>query len=364
MGSNSTAIDVVSEFRFAVIGTGGMAASMMSTFAQAGVGVTAVASRDHERAHRFASTFGIPIASKSLGALLQNNEVDAVYVANSNEEHARTAIAALEAGKAVLCEKPLAVSAAEAERVAEASRRTGNLCMEAIWTLFLPAYRRFIGLARTKTCGVPDHLFADFGYPIRQSASPSLFSPTGGVLLDRGIYLVALALKVLGPVERVDARLSLTAHGVDNHASLQLSHSGGSQSQLSASLTSLMSNTATLACSDGIVRLEAPLIGAETVSVQLMSAERITPPDPALPLRLRRRLVRRLHQIYPLRRLKRIIPEARREHLSYGKDQYLPQLKHFLDLMKMGANESGVVPMEFSLAIQRVIDQARADHKR
>ena len=100
-------VETLSRPRFAVIGTGGMAAAMMSTFAQAGVRVTAVASRDPQRSRQFASVFGIPTAG-NLDSLLCSTEVDVVYVANTAAEHATTAIAALEAGKAVLCEKPLA----------------------------------------------------------------------------------------------------------------------------------------------------------------------------------------------------------------------------------------------------------------
>ena len=200
-----------------------MAAAMMSTFAQAGVRVTAVASRDPERAVGSRAPSGSRPPVRILAPLLHSSEFDAVYIANASAEHATTAIAALEAGKAVLCEKPLALSANEAERVAEVARRTGKLCMEGIWTAFLPAYRRFLELARAKACGEPIHLFADFGYPVSEKALPRLFSPAaGGVLLDRGIYLVALALNVFGPVERVDARLDVTAQGVDQHASLQL----------------------------------------------------------------------------------------------------------------------------------------------
>ena len=366
MGSDCVAKggEFVSEFKFGVIGTGSMAASMMPAFAQADVHVTAVASRDPQRALQFARNFGIPTVSKSLSSLLQSPEVNAIYIANSNAEHATTAIAALEAGKAVLCEKPLALSTSEAERVAEASRRTRSLCMEGIWTLLLPAYRRFLELARTKTCGVPVHLYADFGYPVSEEALPGLFSPTSGVLLDRGIYLVALALNVFGPAEALNARLAFTPRGVDNHASLQLNHTGGGQSQLSTSFTSLMSNTAALACTGGMIRLEEPLIGAETVSVQFMSAERSAPRDPTLPIGLKQKLVHRLRQRALLRRFKLALPSARREYLSYGPDQYLPQLHHFLDLLKVGARESDVVPLELSLAIQRVIEQARADHRR
>src|SRR5262249_46461137 len=151
-----------------------------------------------------------------------------------------TALAALEAGKAVLCEKPLAVSAKEVELVMQAAQRTGNLCMEGIWTLFLPAYRRFFELVRTQPCGAPRHLLATFGYPASQEAMSRLVSPAaGGVLLDRGIYLIALALKVFGAIERIDARLDIAPNGVDQHASLQLGHRGGGQSQLSTSFITL-----------------------------------------------------------------------------------------------------------------------------
>ncbi len=323
----------------------------------------AVASRDLQRGRRFASAFGIPTVSKSLDALLRSEEVDAVYIANVTAEHATTVISALEAGKAVLCEKPLALSADEAERVVEVARRTRRLCMEGIWTSFLPAYLRFLELARTRTCGDPTHLFADFGYPVREDALPRLFSPAaGGVLLDRGIYLIALALKVFGPIERVDALIDVTDSGVDRHVSMQLNHAGGGQSQLSASFSALMSNTAALACSGGIIRLGEPLIGAETVSTRVMAAMRTAPQDPALPLRSRK-IVNTLRQSPLLRRFKQALPNARLEHLSYGLDRYRPQLEHFLALMKAGERESGVVPLELSLAIQRVIGQARAGHR-
>ena len=333
----------------------------MSTFSHADVRVVDVASHDLQRAHRFARAFGIPTVSNDLFSLLRNPEVDAVYIANSTAEHAITAIAALEAGKAVLCEKPLAVSADEAGMVAETSRRMGKLCMEGIWTSFLPTYRRFLELARLKTCGQPSHLFADFGYPVGEDALLRLVPPAAAdVLLDRGIYLVALALKVFGPVERVDARLRFNVHGVADHGSLQLSHSGGGQSQLSASFTSLMSNTAVLSCSGGNVQLERPLIGAETVSIHIMPGERNSPRDAALPLGPTQGVARRLRQSALLRRFKRALPRARREHLTFGPDKYLPQLEHFLALLKEGARESDIIPLELSLAAHRLIDQARA----
>lgn len=347
--------------RFAVIGTGSMAATMMSTFRRACVPVTAVASRDAGRGRTFASAFGIPDIGTDLGSFLQSDAFDAVYIANATVDHANTAIAALEAGKSVLCEKPLATSAHEAERVTEAARRAGKLCMEGLWIAFLPAYRRILELSRRNAYGKPTHLFADFGYPVSEDAGARLLAPSaGGVMLDRGIYLVALALNVLGPVEAVDAVLRVTPRGVDQHASLQLLHRDGGQSQLTASFISLMSNSATLACTGGLIRLDQPLIGAEVVRTRRMAPARDSAHGPNDKTGARQRLVRRLRQAPLFRRLKRAIPNSHSKTLSYGADPYLPQLLHFLALLSAGAKTSDIVPLELSLSIQRVIDQARA----
>jgi predicted dehydrogenase len=361
-GSVVLTMDAKNVARFAVIGTGSMAATMMSTFRRAGVPVIAVFSEDAERGRQFADAFGIPTSGNNLSSFLHDGEFDAVYIANASSQHATTTIAALEGGKAVLCEKPLAFSANEAERVVAAARRAGRLCMEGIWIRFLPAYRRFLELVRAHACGKPSHLFADFGYPVSKAALPRLLgSAAGGVCLDRGIYLVALALDVFGPIEKVDALLEFDAHGVDQHACLQLSHRGGGQSQLSTSFTALMSNTATLACSGGVIRLEEPLIGGETVSTRCAPVAHEPPLEAAQPLGVKEKLKRSLRERPLLRRLKRALPNARREYLSYGQDPRLPQLLHFLALLSAGAKESDIVPLELSLSIQRVIERALSD---
>jgi predicted dehydrogenase len=351
-------------YKFVVVGTGAMAATMMPTFAQAGVDVTGVLSRDPERSRRFASIFGIPTAGPDLVAYLKSQEVDAVYIANAPQDHATAAIAALEAGKAVLCEKPMAVSATEAERVVDAARRTGKLCMEGLWTLFLPSYERFLALARAETFGEARHLIADFGYPVSEEVRPQLYSLLGGgVMLDRAIYLIALAISVFGPVERMDAQLDFTDGGVDRDVSLQLSHQGGKHSQLTASFTSLMSNTATLACSKGSIRLEPPLVGSETISTQ--HASLVQPPqETPLPTSVGENLIRSLRAYPQMRRIRRALGILSRRHFWYGRNPYLPELRHFIELLGTGAQESNIVPLQLSLNIQRIITSARADHRR
>ena len=270
----------MSEPRFAVIGTGRMASTMMRTFAHTNVRVMAVASRDPQRRRQFAETFDIPVVGEDLVSLLRTTDIEAVYIANGNVDHATTAIAALEAGKAVLCEKPLALSTTECLKVAQAARQTGTLCVEAIWTLFLPAYRRFFDLAQSSACGQPTHLYGDFGYPVSNKALPRLVSPeSGGVLADRAVYLIALALKLFGRVERVDAQLDVTDEGVDRRASLQLVHERGGHCATIQLPPARVVQHAVLACSRGIIQLDEPLIGSERVLQRNAAVEEVWPQD-------------------------------------------------------------------------------------
>ena len=352
----------MTNIRFAVVGTGVMAARMMPAFAKLGVCVTAVASRDPERAVRFARAFAIPTAVTDLGAVCARSDVDVVYIANAPQYHAMTCIVALEAGKAVLCEKPMALSEAEAHQVVRAARKTQTLCMEGLWTLLLPAYRRFIALSRSQELGLAKNLVADFGYPVSEETEQRLHAKErGGVLLDRGIYLIALALSVLGPIERIDAQLDCDDLGVDRDAFLQLQHRGGGHSQLAASFGCLMTNTATLSLSRGLMRLEAPLIGSEAISTIRHEAATISGGDVAQPPSLRAKIIARLRESPRLRRINRTIKPPVFRHLPFGANPYLAELDHFITLLKAGARESDIVPLDLSLEIQRIIARTRLD---
>jgi predicted dehydrogenase len=290
-------------------------------------------------------------------------EFDAAYIANNSTEHATTTIAALEAGKPGLCEKPLALAAAEGERVMAAGRRTGTLCMEGIWTPFLSAYRRFFQLARPKLYGEPTHLYADFGYPIGAGSAPHS-SEAGSVLLDKGGYPIGLALKVFGPIERVEAECSVTGEGIDRSAYVLLRHPGGGHSQLCVFSSALMLNASAPACAGGLIRLEEFLIGAQTLSQRGMAPQGVSERVASGLQEPRHRVRAKLREVHFFRRLARELPRSSSEHHSHGPDKYLPQLSHFLTLLRTRARESDVTPLEPSLNILRIIDEARAAARR
>ncbi len=351
--------------RFGLVGTGLMAATILPAFDDTSeVEVVAVASHSRQRSRQFAQAFGIANAHDSLQTMLEDKSIDAIYIANRTVDHARTSIAALTAGKAVLCEKPFAVTAQEGEKVLLAARQSRRLFMEAIWTHMLPSHRRFVELASSPELGQPLHLYCDFGYPTTAAALPRLFAAQGGgALLDRGGYLISLALKLLGPVSNVDAALLMGDAGVDLHASLQLLHQRGGHSQLSMSLVTLMSNCAVAACSEGTLRLAAPLLGSEAIAVK-RAAPAPTHPAPGTTTSRRQRMTLRLRRSRMLRRLRLALSANRTEYHSYGANPYAPMLRHFRDLVLSGSLESEVLPPALSLDTIRIIDLGRAAGKR
>ena len=338
--------------RFGVVGTGRMASSMVATLRSAGAEVIAVASREEARAALFARNHAIGSAYGDWRMLVQRPDVEAVYIANAPDEHAAVAIGALGEGKATLCEKPLATDAVMAAQMANAARRSGQLCMEALWTAFLPAHRRFASLAASGECGRPIHLRADFGYP--EPPGSRMFDADGaGVLLDRAVYVVALALRVMGPVSEVSAQVERDADGLDRHAALMLRHEGGGVSQLGASFGALMSNSAFLSGTRGSLTLEEPLLGSEQIVARVAKAQAQTGATERP-----KGVLRALKRNEMLRRLKRALPAGKREHLTYGPDPHRPQVEHFLGLMQEARVESDVAPLSLSIEALRVIEEA------
>ncbi len=345
--------------KFGLIGTGKMAAVIMDAFKHLpDAKVIAVASESAERAQKFALNFNIPTSYGTLADLLSDKNIDAVYIANATENHANATILALKAGKAVLCEKPIATNEAECKEIELVAEQSGKLCMEAMWTHFLPAYQRMFDLYHDTSLGNPIHLYADFGYTANKETQPRLFakSPGSGVLLDRGVYPIALSIKLFGPVESISANILYNNEGIDIHANLLLQHKNGCYSQLSTSIASLLQNRAVLSFSNGCVSLEPPVIGAETLSLS-----RFTPhitPQASSPS-FKAKIKDKLRQSSLFRRINSKKNAGKREYHHFGKNQYLPVLQHFSALYSAGAKQSDVIPLSFSYNVLHVIELAK-----
>jgi predicted dehydrogenase len=246
--------------RWGIAGPGGIAERFATAMALVDGGrITAVASRSADRAQGFAHRYGVERAHGSYDALLGDDQVDAVYVAVPHAGHAALTVAALDAGKHVLCEKPLALHEGEARRMVDAARRNGRFLMEAVWSRFLPAYRAVTALIHDGRIGRPLLVESDFGFRMPVLPEHRLFDPAlgGGAALDLGIYPLQLAAFVLGPVEHVSAVGSVGTTGVDEVVAFTARHSGGGVGVGKASIRLNLPCTGRITGEDGWIDLPA-----------------------------------------------------------------------------------------------------------
>jgi xylose dehydrogenase (NAD/NADP) len=214
----------------------------------------AIASRDPRRAEAQAARHRIPRVHRDYAEVLADPEVDAVYLPLPNSLHLPWAQRSLAAGKHVLCEKPLALNATEAEEMAEAAGAAGRLLMEAVMYRFHP---RMGELVDSLASAEVRHLYAAFGFPINAPGNYRLRPELGGgALLDVGCYLADVARWVAGEPERVEA---LIRRGVvDMSCSALLEFPGGAQASLYASFESPEYQELVVVCTDRVLRVQKP----------------------------------------------------------------------------------------------------------
>jgi xylose dehydrogenase (NAD/NADP) len=220
--------------------------------------LVAIASRDPDRAHELASSHTFARVAESYDTVLEDHEVDAVYVPLVNSLHREWTLRALSAGKHVLCEKPLAMNAAEAEEMAAAAERAGLHLMEAFMYRFHARTRGFVESVRD-----PLYVQARFGFKQDKSADyrmqPSL---GGGALLDVGCYTVSVARWILGEPSGVLARSRMKS-GVDMTTSALLEFPGGQTAAVWGSFESAEGQEVAVVTNDAIHRLENPFSSRE-----------------------------------------------------------------------------------------------------
>ena len=181
-----------------------------------GVELFAVASRDSDRAEQYARENGIERAYGDYDAMLNDPDVEAVYIPLPNSLHIEWAIKSLQAGKHVLCEKPLSRRAADVERAFEAAEKNDRLLMEAFMYRHNPQTHRLVELIEDGAIGRLRMIRAAFGFVAHDPGNVRLSAALdGGALMDVGCYCVSAARLIAGEPERVSAEQALGGDGVD-----------------------------------------------------------------------------------------------------------------------------------------------------
>ncbi|MCL2542661.1 MAG: Gfo/Idh/MocA family oxidoreductase [Nocardioidaceae bacterium] len=244
--------------RWGILAPGRIAAKLATDLALVpDAELVAVGSRDQARAEAFAAAHAPgATAYDDYAALVADPDVDVVYVASPHSLHLEQARLALDAGKHVLCEKPLTLDrATAAELIGSAGDR---LLMEAMWSACHPVWRDLAGRLRAGDFGTPHHLSADLSFVADVAPDHRLLNPAlgGGALLDIGIYPLTFAHVMLG--EAVDLRATgiLDDSGqVDLDAAIAGRYPGDVVATLKTSLTSYSPNTATIYTDQGWIEV-------------------------------------------------------------------------------------------------------------
>ncbi|NJN82561.1 MAG: Gfo/Idh/MocA family oxidoreductase [Caldilineaceae bacterium] len=247
--------------RWGILGTGSIARKFATGLgALADAELVAVGSRTAESASRFADEFAIPARHASYAALAADPTVDAIYIATPHTLHKENMLLCLNAGKAVLCEKPFTINASEAQEAINLARARGLFLMEAMWTRYLPLMVELRHRLADGQIGEIRMISADFGYRAAFNPERRTFDPAlgGGALLDVGVYPISLASMLLGAPSRIVSLAELGETGVDEQSAMILGYPGGELAVLHTAVRTQTPHDATIMGTAGSIRIHTP----------------------------------------------------------------------------------------------------------
>jgi predicted dehydrogenase len=314
--------------RWGILGAGGIADTVTGDINLTdGNVVTAVAARDAERAARFAARHGAARSYGDYTSLVNDDEVDVVYVTTTHPHHRAHALLAIEAGKAVLIEKPVCLNAADARDVFAAATRAGVFAMEAMWTRTNPLIRQAQQLIADGAIGEVRGLRNEFGLGLAFDPAHRLYDVDngGGALLDLGVYPVTFAYLFLGPPDEVRTVGMLSPTGSDDTVTMEWLYGGHPGAQLWTSASIHAPNEAAILGSQGWISFLPVAYRPGGMIVHTETGER--------------------HIDDPL---------AGHGH-GYG-----PEIEEVERCLRAGLMESPLIPHADTIAILEILDDARA----
>lgn len=284
-----------------------------------------VGSRSAERAAEFAEQYGATRSHGSYQELVDDSEIDAIYISNPHPFHKDATILCLEHGKPVLCEKPFTVNAADAEQVISVAMQREVFLMEAMWTRFLPTMQQARAWIDAGRIGDVRMIHASFSFrtgwdPEGRALNPDL---AGGGLLDVGIYVVSLAYWI---TQKDPTDIVSSAHigdtGVDEQAGMVLTYDDGALALLSCGVRTNTSHNAVIYGTDGWIEFLHPFWRGTKVTLHV-GDEQI---------------------------------EFEQPHISNG---YEYQATEVEGCIAAGKRESAVMPLDETLRIMKCLDTIR-----
>lgn len=326
LSSSNDMEDNMAEFRWGILAPGGIARKFATGLkALDDARAVAVGSRSLDRAKEFAAEYDVDRAYGSYEELARDPEVDAIYIATPHNYHKDTTILCLENGKAVLCEKPFAVSAGESEEMVAAAKANGVFLMEAMWTRFLPAWRQVRRWIDEGAIGEVRLVNATFGFRSGWNPESRILNAdlAGGGILDVGVYVTSAAYWAMGrdPVDIV-SEVHLGESGVDEQAAFVFRYDDGALAMLGCGVRTAMRHVALIYGTDGWI--EVPHMFWNSTTATLHKGDEAT-----------------------------VFEEP---HASNG---YEFEAREVAECVRAGRSESSIMPLDETVRIMRTLDTIR-----
>lgn len=316
------------KIRWGILGTGAIAAKFAEGLKLVpDAELLAVGSRAAKTAEKFADAFQIPHRHAGYDRLANDGDVDVIYVATPHPLHMENTLMCLRAGRAVLCEKPLAVNAKQATSMVNTARNKRLFLMEAMWTRFLPVMVKVRQLLDREVIGEVRLLQADFGFKGRWNPKSRLFNPelAGGALLDVGVYTVSFASMVFKkPPKEISAMAHIGKTGVDEQSAMLFGYEDGQMAVLSCAVRTDTPQQAFIMGTKGTIRIYPRFWRATSATISVEGRK-----DRVLEVPLE----------------------------GYGLDH---QAREVMRCLRAGKLESDVMPLDESIQIMKTMDKIRA----
>ncbi|XP_053403355.1 trans-1,2-dihydrobenzene-1,2-diol dehydrogenase-like [Mercenaria mercenaria] len=219
----------------------------------------AVASRDQDRAQKFADKFHFKKAYGSYEELAQDKDVEVVYIGTVHISHAELSIKMLKAGKHVICEKPMGMNYKQVKQVLDVAKEQKRLFVEAVWSRWFPVYEKIREELATGCIGDPRLVQANFCIPIANVGRINDIKVGGGGLLDIGIYVVQFAVFVYNEMPETITVVGNMRGDVDESACIILKYKNGAMANLTYHTDAgTGNNTATILGKKGRIQVDSP----------------------------------------------------------------------------------------------------------
>ncbi|MBN2008922.1 Gfo/Idh/MocA family oxidoreductase [candidate division KSB1 bacterium] len=248
--------------KWGILATGYIAQKFADDFSHVqNAELAVVASRTLVAARQFAEKFSIPQAFGSYEQLIEHTDVDVIYVATPHVYHYNLMMKCLDAGKAVLCEKPFTINAGQTHEVIQKAKANKLFLMEGLWTRFQPVAERVNELISNNAIGLPHMMSANLGFRCDASPGGRLLNPElgGGALLDVGIYAINWAYMIFGAPNNIVSLPVMGSTGVDETSAMVLGYDSGQLATLYSTIKVNPPQRAIIVGEAGQIIIDGPL---------------------------------------------------------------------------------------------------------